>query len=581
MKKNILTISIFLFINILSAQNEFYINGDNTASATNPEVYINGKDGTNPTLFVAGEINNNQGEMLNVAGEIELTGNFTNTANGTSAKYQSTGIERFSGDANSTVYGTMDDTTLVNNFYDLKLKKDAASDYLNLSVNSNVRNTLEFESNGIIRTDVSSHGDDGGAYANELYILNCEGTGTTITGGATAANVGNNYVEGKLRHKIQGANTYLFPIGITPGVVDAGTQPVSLAFTAADTADILAFFQPADQALNNGGRVYYDVGKDPMANQVDNLDDCAGTADGILDQLILNVDQDYQWQVNKGIKGSSFNYAITVMPSNTADITATNGSTYGCNNIDLRYLAKNGDVGGDGVTISNAPPSFYDNGYVIAPTGYTISGQSSFSKFRLHSVTPANVTLPVELLSLVAYGVENKYINVDWATATEINNEGFDIERSTNGVDFYKVGYMQGNGNSSSTIDYRFEDYEVQKDIVYYYRLKQVDYNGEYEYSPIVNASLKGNNDGVYVSIYPNPSNVREEVIVEINSNMDTDAEIVVSDIIGKLILSDGVSLNKGINKYTINNGFLAVGQYFVTVKMPQQQLTKNVIVTE
>ena len=64
--------------------------------------------------------------MLNVAGEIELTGNFTNTANGTSAKYQSTGIERFSGDANSTVYGTMDDTTLVNNFYDLKLKKDAA-----------------------------------------------------------------------------------------------------------------------------------------------------------------------------------------------------------------------------------------------------------------------------------------------------------------------------------------------------------------------------------------------------------------------------------------------------------------------
>ncbi|MCB0536840.1 MAG: T9SS type A sorting domain-containing protein, partial [Bacteroidetes bacterium] len=324
-----------------------------------------------------------------------------------------------------------------------------------------------------------------------------------------------------------------------------------------------------------------DVGEDPMANQVDNLDDCAGTADGILDQLILNVDQDYQWQVNKGIKGSSFNYAITVMPSNTADITATNGSTYGCNNIDLRYLAKNGDVGGDGVTISNAPPSFYDNGYVIAPTGYTISGQSSFSKFRLHSVTPANVTLPVELLSLVAYGVENKYINVDWATATEINNEGFDIERSTNGVDFYKVGYMQGNGNSSSTIDYRFEDYEVQKDIVYYYRLKQVDYNGEYEYSPIVNASLKGNNDGVYVSIYPNPSNVREEVIVEINSNMDTDAEIVVSDIIGKLILSDGVSLNKGINKYTINNGFLAVGQYFVTVKMPQQQLTKNVIVTE
>lgn len=202
-----------LFISAnLNAQNEFYISGDNNASTF--EVYVVGNDGVNPTLFVQGEIVNNEGVFVNSDGVIELTGNFTNTANGTSAFYESNGEERFSGSGNSNISGNLSGTTLNRNqLNNLKVDKDAATNYINLlsNVHLNENGTVDFVGNGIIRTDNTSHGNDGAAYSNYLFVRN--NSSSAITNASLTAGTSNKYIEGKLRRNTNGTAAYAFPVG--------------------------------------------------------------------------------------------------------------------------------------------------------------------------------------------------------------------------------------------------------------------------------------------------------------------------------------------------------------------------------
>jgi len=91
-------------------------------------------------------------------------------------------------------------------------------------------------------------------------------------------------------------------------------------------------------------------------------------------------------------------------------------------------------------------------------------------------------TLPIELVSFTAKSIKHKTI-LNWTTATEINNEYFEIQKSINGNEFNTIGTVVGNGNSSILINYSYTDTNSE---TAYYRLKQVDFNNEFEYSPIV-----------------------------------------------------------------------------------------------
>ncbi|MBL7801535.1 MAG: hypothetical protein JNL95_12520, partial [Chitinophagales bacterium] len=127
-----------------------------------------------------------------------------------------------------------------------------------------------------------------------------------------------------------------------------------------------------------------------------------------------------------------------------------------------------------------------DNGVTYAQ----FNGITSFSGGTGgYGFSGAPAGLPVKLIDFTATAVENSYIRLDWSTALEINNAGFEIERSTNGADFAKIGWVKGNDNSTSTIAYSFDDKTAQPNIRYYYRLKQID-NGNvaFEYSNIVSA---------------------------------------------------------------------------------------------
>lgn len=108
--------------------------------------------------------------------------------------------------------------------------------------------------------------------------------------------------------------------------------------------------------------------------------------------------------------------------------------------------------------------------------------------------------LPVKIKTFTA-DLNINLAFITFTTASEINNAGFDIERSSDGIDFQKIGWVEGNGSTTSEKHYSFIDTNPLLGINYY-RLRQVDYDGRFEYSKIVSLMMKSDD----VTIFPNPS---------------------------------------------------------------------------
>lgn len=113
-------------------------------------------------------------------------------------------------------------------------------------------------------------------------------------------------------------------------------------------------------------------------------------------------------------------------------------------------------------------------------------------------------TLPVTLTSFTAHYGDNK-VRLNWHTASENKNQGFDIERSTNGINFTKIDYVKGNGTTSVPQNYSLNDAKpiIQSQTIYY-RLKQIDTDGGFEYSKIISVKIPQLNNVIF-SVYPNP----------------------------------------------------------------------------
>jgi len=163
--------------------------------------------------------------------------------------------------------------------------------------------------------------------------------------------------------------------------------------------------------------------------------------------------------------------------------------------------------------------------------------------------------LPVELAD---FDVERNGDNADvfWSTYSELNSSHFDVERSTDGVDFQYVGSVLAAGNSQEKIDYEFIDYRPEIGLNYY-RLKQVDIDGTTEYSDVRSVLFEAN-DGLI--LYPNPASN----FIVINSSRVEIAEISILSNIGKLILNKEFSNSSMSKKMDIDN--LSAGIYWIKV---------------
>ncbi len=147
------------------------------------------------------------------------------------------------------------------------------------------------------------------------------------------------------------------------------------------------------------------------------------------------------------------------------------------------------------------PADPYPDGCIVeimSNTATCIVGAGAGDLFFEIDIT---AVLPVELLYFRATPVQKKVL-LDWATASETENLGFEIERSKDGFKWAVIGFVQGNGNSNQNAVYSFTD-SSHKSGIYYYRLKQLDLNGSFEYSPVKSVEIFG--DKKRLQVFPNP----------------------------------------------------------------------------
>jgi hypothetical protein len=203
-------------------------------------------------------------------------------------------------------------------------------------------------------------------------------------------------------------------------------------------------------------------------------------------------------------------------------------------------------------------------------SGSTITNDSvNLSRYSAIGIGSTLEVLPVELLSLNVQKIDNQNALIQWTTASEKNNLKFEIERSIDLHNFQKIGEKLGNINSSGLNNYQFMDLNPV-DTKNYYRLKQIDINGDYKYSEILFVDFSTNNsepNDIQISLLNSLSNPEIRIITSENFKASNFA-IQIFDIEGRLV-EDLEKLNIQASSNTIlpiKSNDLKNGIYFISI---------------
>jgi hypothetical protein len=178
-------------------------------------------------------------------------------------------------------------------------------------------------------------------------------------------------------------------------------------------------------------------------------------------------------------------------------------------------------------------------------------------------------SLPVSFLSLTAKKNGNK-TQLDWSTATEQNSSHFNIQRSADGVNFTDVlGKVKAAGNSNTIRTYSFADNKPFSNWNYY-RLEQVDINGDVSYSNIV--AVRFEDDNRRFSIYPNPA--KDFINLSYNGRVSGNLNIQIIDNKGAVVDSRRLNVVSGNSINMINIERLSAGVYMLRYTTPEGELS-------
>ncbi|PKP23117.1 MAG: hypothetical protein CVU05_00905 [Bacteroidetes bacterium HGW-Bacteroidetes-21] len=202
----------------------------------------------------------------------------------------------------------------------------------------------------------------------------------------------------------------------------------------------------------------------------------------------------------------------------------------------------------------------------IGTPGRIVSGgfaqRTGWSSFSQYAIGVTVLPLPIELLTFGA-NYNGKSVDLAWITQSEINNDYFIVEKSINAIDFYGIGKVLSQadgGNSQRHLSYTFNDDDVNPG-TYYYRLKQIDIDGEFMYSETASVIIGEN--GVF-TIQPNPAKDQVEITYYcFNADNPT---LKMYDDKSRLIIEKELSCIKGQNKAIIDIGNFSQGVYLITL---------------
>ena len=277
----------------------------------------------------------------------------------------------------------------------------------------------------------------------------------------------------------------------------------------------------------------------------------------IITQLSISYDFE-QWRY-----ANTSGFTVTATGLGSANVSGlsqagTSSGTNGTPTTTPMSVNLSGLSVADGATFSlrflTSDPSGSDNGIAI-------------DYFVLNGI----VVLPISLKSFTATPLDRSAALLSFATALEQNNDYFSIERSTDGLRFSEIGRVQGAGNSLQTREYSYTDNTPLRGINYY-RLKQVDYDGKYTFSPVVSLNFDGTDRGNGVRLSPQP--VKDQLSVTLEQAFQQDARWELYDLSGRLLQAG--TLAAEANSFSIQAATLTDGAYVLRITGDQQVITRK-----
>ena len=191
-------------------------------------------------------------------------------------------------------------------------------------------------------------------------------------------------------------------------------------------------------------------------------------------------------------------------------------------------------------------------------------------------ITASSGPLPVELVNFKGEALENSVL-LQWHTASENNNDYFTLEKSTNGVDFKYVAKMKGAGTTHSANEYETVDHQPFQGLSYY-RLKQTDFDGKYDYSPLINVLYSNNLD---FSFFPNPVKNGEAISFVVTENFGIKLlNVTILDVTGNTVYSETiVNDSQSRKEFTLNTLNISAGVYLLKVQNGTSSQIKKLLV--
>lgn len=298
--------------------------------------------------------------------------------------------------------------------------------------------------------------------------------------------------------------------------------------------------------------------------------------------------------------GSTMTICNTCTLTINGNLTFANGSTFNLpqgavlivngtltNNNNSTGVTINGSVtvngsvtAGNGSTITGTTGTFNVSGTISTSGSATIFGDTSACTTPPCSATSATGVdvggLPVELISFSGERFENEVI-LYWSTASEINNDYFEVESSDNCTEWNKVGFVSGWGNSNIIRNYRWIDNDPSYS---YYRLKQVDFDGKSEYHKAIYlpiTSIKRFNKTINVN--PNPI-INEKINVELNGFRGEEVLLILMDELGREHYSKVVVVESDKEVFIIStDGKLSRGLYIILGSSMNNLYNKHILI--
>ncbi|MDP3832223.1 MAG: T9SS type A sorting domain-containing protein, partial [Ignavibacteriaceae bacterium] len=221
--------------------------------------------------------------------------------------------------------------------------------------------------------------------------------------------------------------------------------------------------------------------------------------------------------------------------------------------------------------------SFYS--YSLDPASEIPDKVSALAGSGLFDFSNPEVIIPVELNSFKALAVENE-VHIEWTTGSEVNNMGWDIELKKQNLNWEKIGFVEGIGNSAVSNVYKFTDNNIKENGKYYYRIKQLDFDGSFSYSNAVEVDINRVAAFDLAQNYPNPFNPitvikyqipnREKVSLSIYDVLGNQVKILVDEVkdAGSYQVNfDAGKLATGVYMYRLKSGNLFISKKMLLIK--------------